>query len=338
MKKKGILSVLFAVFLMLCMNLCVVQAAGSGKLYLYAEENKNGTVNLICKSEGIGDISNGKIRIRYEAEKLTLKKSEIGKALSKSVYQINDCVQGTKEEGEVVLAFSSSKSFDSDGEWICLTLSMKGNYSLTDLKCELSLEELAAQGQAILPTLEEMQYAIDKQPSKGKSDISKAEVAEIPNQTFNKKLLSPKVTVTLKGKTLTEGTDFSVSYQNNKKPGKATVTIQGTGNYEGSKTVYFYITPKAPKLKKGKALSSRKIQVRWKKVKNADGYQIQVAANKKFTKKVKNINIKKKTIVKKKVKVKKAKKYFVRIRSYKVIDGKKVYGVYSAAKRVRMKK
>ena len=63
--------------------------------------------------------------------------------------------------------------------------------------------------------------------------------------TYTGKALKPKVTVKMKvdGKTVTlvSGTDYTVKYTNNKKPGTATVTITGKGNFTGTITLNFMI-------------------------------------------------------------------------------------------------
>ena len=46
-------------------------------------------------------------------------------------------------------------------------------------------------------------------------------------------------------KTLTEGTDYTVNYENNINAGKATITITGTGEYVGKKTATFTIGKRA---------------------------------------------------------------------------------------------
>lgn len=53
---------------------------------------------------------------------------------------------------------------------------------------------------------------------------------------------TPAVTVKLDGKTLIEGTDYTVSYSNNTDIGRAEVTITGKGNYTGSQTTSFRIS------------------------------------------------------------------------------------------------
>ena len=79
----------------------------------------------------------------------------------------------------------------------------------------------------------------------------------------------------------------------------------------------------------------KKIILKWKKVKNAKGYQIQYALNKKFTKKKKTKNTKKKTITIKKLKRKKT--YFIRVRAFVKVGTRKTYGKWSKIKRVKIK-
>ena len=88
-------------------------------------------------------------------------------------------------------------------------------------------------------------------------------------------------------------------------------------------------------LKSVKNIKGRKLTAKWKTVKNADGYQIQYAPNKKF-KKAKRKTVKSTSVTIKKLKKKKT--YFVRVRAYKLADGKKVYGKWSSVKKVKIKK
>lgn len=52
----------------------------------------------------------------------------------------------------------------------------------------------------------------------------------------------PSVKVVYSGKTLTSGTDYTVSYSNNKEPGTATVKVTGAGKYSGTVSKTFKIT------------------------------------------------------------------------------------------------
>ena len=59
--------------------------------------------------------------------------------------------------------------------------------------------------------------------------------------------LTPEPTVTFNGKALVEGSDYTVSYGDNKEPGKGAVTVAAVepGNFTGSATVEFDIEKKA---------------------------------------------------------------------------------------------
>lgn len=63
------------------------------------------------------------------------------------------------------------------------------------------------------------------------------------NQTFSGKTLSPSVTVKLGNRTLSNGTDYSVSYSNNLHAGTAKATVTGKGNYTGTASGSFTISP-----------------------------------------------------------------------------------------------
>ena len=65
----------------------------------------------------------------------------------------------------------------------------------------------------------------------------------VADQIYTGKALTPAVKVTLDGLTLKEGTDYEVTYANNKDVGTATVTIKGQGNYTGSLKKNFTIKP-----------------------------------------------------------------------------------------------
>ena len=85
-----------------------------------------------------------------------------------------------------------------------------------------------------------------------------------------------------------------------------------------------------------------KLTAKWKKVKDADGYQIEYSLNKKFTKSRKSKTIKgntKKSLSFTSKGLKKTKIYYVRVRAYKTnAKGKKVYGKWSAVKKLKIRK
>lgn len=78
----------------------------------------------------------------------------------------------------------------------------------------------------------------------------------------------------------------------------------------------------------------KKIKVTWKKIKNAKGYEIQIATNKNFSKGLIKKRTTKLTYVSSKLKT--GKKYYIRVRAYKSEKNKKtIYGKYSDVKNIR---
>ena len=169
------------------------------------------------------------------------------------------------------------------------------------------------------------------------NDITKASVSGISTKAFTGKAITQNVTVKVRGTVLKNGTDYTVSYSNNKKVGKATVKITGKGKYGGVITKTFKINPAKQQIQKLTA-KSKAFFVDWAQKGSATGYEIQYATNSKFTgaKKVTITNNKTdKTTVSK---LSGKKKYYVRVRSYTTVKGTKYYGAWSATKTVTTKK
>ena len=175
-------------------------------------------------------------------------------------------------------------------------------------------------------------------PALSRISISKASVTlSTSTYAYDGKAKKPGVTVKLNGKTLKNGTDYSVTYSNNTKVGTAKVTIKGKGNYSGTVTKTFKINPAKQEIQKLTA-KSKAFFVDWAQKGSATGYEIQYATNSKFT------SAKKVTITNKKTdkttvsKLSGKKKYYVRVRSYTTVKGTKYYGAWSASKSVTTKK
>lgn len=74
----------------------------------------------------------------------------------------------------------------------------------------------------------------------------------------------------------------------------------------------------------------------WKKVSDADGYEIYYTTAKNGTyKKLKTIT-KTSTVTYTKEKLTEGKTYYFKMRAYKTVDGKKIYGKYSVIKNVKI--
>ena len=121
---------------------------------------------------------------------------------------------------------------------------------------------------------------------------------------------------------------------------KPDVTTTGSSNQEVTTgTLTDGSSVKSPaKVKKVKISAKKaKVTITWKKNKKAKGYEIRYATNKKF-KKASKVNVKKNNKTKKVLtKIKSNKVYYIKVRAYVIVNGKKVYGKYSKVRKIRSK-
>ena len=132
--------------------------------------------------------------------------------------------------------------------------------------------------------------------------------------------------------------NHTVSYSKGRKNvGQYTVTVKFKGNYSGTVKKTFTIKPKSTTLSKVTA-GKKAFTVKWKKqTTQTTGYQIQYSTSSKF-KGAKTVTITKNKATSKKIsKLKAKKKYYVRVRTYKTVDGKKYYSAWSSVKSIKCK-
>ena len=73
-------------------------------------------------------------------------------------------------------------------------------------------------------------------------DISKLDIPEIPDQTYGGQAVKPELRIVNGNNVLSEGTDYTVAYENNDSvTDKASAIISGRGSYKGSVTRTFAI-------------------------------------------------------------------------------------------------
>ena len=174
-------------------------------------------------------------------------------------------------------------------------------------------------------------------PALGAADITSAKVTLAGSSLeFTGKTQKPSPTVTLNGKKLKNGTDYTVLYKNNKAIGKAYVIVKGKNNYTGTIKKSFNIVPQKQVIVKLSA-QAKAFSVKWTLNKNVTGYQIKYSTASNFSG-GKSVYIKKNTSAKKTLTSLKSKKtYYVKVRSYKTVNGVKYYGAWSNAKKIRTK-
>ncbi len=142
------------------------------------------------------------------------------------------------------------------------------------------------------------------------------------------------------GNALVSGTAYKVKLAKGRtNVGKYSVKVTLAGKkYTGSKTLTFTIAPRRTSISKVSGVS-KGFTVKWsKRTTQTTGYQVQYATNKSFHK-AKLATVKSNKITSATVKKLSAdKKYYVRIRTYKTVDGKKYNSDWSTAKTVNTKK
>ncbi len=111
------------------------------------------------------------------------------------------------------------------------------------------------------------------------------------------------------------------------------VSSSGKGSYSSKKEVTTLMPRPEIEVKAGKG----KITVSWSKIKGADGYMAACARNKEMMN-IKKVTVKKGSKTKVTLKgLKSKKKYYVRVRAYKTVNGERVYGSYSDIVKVKVK-
>lgn len=160
--------------------------------------------------------------------------------------------------------------------------------------------------------------------------MSKASISSIPNQKYTGGKITPNISVKYNNKTLVKNKDYTISFKNNTNIGTATATIKGKGSYTGTKSITFKIVPKTVTNPKVSSTTSSSIKLSWSKVSNASGYQIYRSTSKNGTyTKVKDITSSS-TLSYTNSSLSSNKKYYYKIRAFKIVNGRKYYGYYSS--------
>ncbi len=158
--------------------------------------------------------------------------------------------------------------------------------------------------------------------------ISSAEIAGLVKKEYTGKSIKQNLTLTYNGMTLKYGTDYTISYKNNKNIGKATLTIKGKGNFKSSVTKTFNIIPVLPVLT-NLEVTNNTAKLMWNRISHATGYVIYISEDGENFKTLATITKYKTTSYT--VKKLKDGEYTFKIRAYKTVGRKKYYSNYSEA-------
>ena len=155
--------------------------------------------------------------------------------------------------------------------------------------------------------------------------------------TYSGGVKTPSVTVKdANGNALHNKTDYIVQYASGRKNvGTYKVIVTLKDNYSGKKTLSFTISPKGTAIS-SLSKSKKAFTAKWKKQSaQTSGYQLLYSTNSKFKSRNKYVTVSSyKTTSKTIKKLAAKKKYYVKIRTYKSVSGKKYYSGWSAAKTV----
>ena len=142
--------------------------------------------------------------------------------------------------------------------------------------------------------------------------------------------LADTASVNYTDKTAVNGKTYAYTVRCLNSSGKYASAYNTTG-----KTITYVLKPAVSSLTSPKA---KQMLVKWAKNKIATGYQIQYSTNSSFTSGKKTVTVKGASNVSKTITDLKTKKnYYVRIRTYKTVEGKKYYSAWSAKKKVTIK-
>lgn len=102
-------------------------------------------------------------------------------------------------------------------------------------------------------------------------------------------------------------------------------------------TLTQYTSVSKPKIKSATSSSKKKIKASWAKVSGASGYQVMWSTYSNFSKNYKTKSVTSKYLSKTVTTAQSKKYYYVRVRAYKTVSGKKVYSQWSSTKKVKTK-
>ena len=149
---------------------------------------------------------------------------------------------------------------------------------------------------------------------------------------YTGKEIIPKLTVKKGSKTLKNGSDYIVGYIDNTQPGPAYAYIKGIGSYSGYQVVPFTVKPPATSIKSlSSAVQGFTVKVAKQKKGLVTGYQVRYSRKSDMSESVKKTIGTKYNAVSNTITANaRNMKYYVQVRSYIKVNGKKYYSSWSS--------
>lgn len=150
MKIKKMLAAVLMVSALSVMQISTVSAAPEMTIGVQDVIVKSGETKAeaVLSASGSEAVTNGKIRMKYDPQKITLKSAEPGKALESTMTQVNEPLTGNKPEGEIVLVFASAEPVNLEGEILHLEFQTGSGFEGSNgTEIQVAVEELGRDGE-----------------------------------------------------------------------------------------------------------------------------------------------------------------------------------------------
>ncbi len=180
----------------------------------------------------------------------------------------------------------------------------------------------------------------------GEEYIAQVYTAPVYAEVFGEKFVyssspvTPQINVYDRNGNIVSPDNYVVTYEDNLTPGKAFAYVNFVNaDIKGELTTSFIILPAKQSLNTLTSKKSKQITVKWNSDNTVSGYELQYGTSSKFSKsKTKSVIINKKSAKSKTFsKLQSKKKYYVRIRAYKTVDGVRQFGAWSNKLNVKTK-
>ena len=116
------------------------------------------------------------------------------------------------------------------------------------------------------------------------ASIANATVTGITSKVYTGKEITPSPVVKVGGRTLKLNTDYTLDYYHNTFPGKASITINGKGNYSEYLNKSFIINPKPVSIVNLSSPNTKQIRIVWDEPEYYARYQVEFSTSKDFSK------------------------------------------------------
>lgn len=163
--KKKVIAGILLVMLMTFTQWSWVCAAEPVTVSVKADNVSEGDTEVTVKVVMDQDqkVTNGKLRVRYDAEALKLQESSAGNELSGMMTNINDCLNGNKEEGELVFVFASAQAIETKGTLLELVFVLDERVKNGDeISVSVDVEEFGTDGEDVETEVENLKIVVGK--------------------------------------------------------------------------------------------------------------------------------------------------------------------------------